>query len=109
MSDPSMFAAVRRSGLLKPTAAPPAWCLTPVQPCCAEHYGFCLENNPDGRSFLPLEAFCLPGLQESLDPGDAWLHPCGTPCQPLLQQLRLLAASPAERRQASCRLWSTVA
>ena len=66
----------------------------------AEHYGFCLEDNPHERAQLPLETFGLPGLLDALKPAEAWLHPCGTPCWRLLHQLRLLTASPAERRQA---------
>ena len=64
----------------------------------AEHYGFCLPENPHNKARLPADTFQLPGLQDALRPADVWLHPCGTPCWQLLHQLRLLTASPAERR-----------
>ena len=74
-------------------------CTAPTLCSAAEHYGFCLAENPLNRALLPLEAFALRGLQASLKPADAWLHPSGSPCWQLLHQLRLLTAKPQERRQ----------
>ena len=66
----------------------------------AEHYGFCLEDNPDDQAFLPLEAFSLPELVHELDPTEAYVYPCGTPSWQLLDKLLALAATPPDRRQA---------
>lgn len=82
--------AVLSAGLQSPQAL--------NSPCIAEHYGFCLADNPHDRAWLPAAIFTVPALQAALKPSQCWLHSCGTPSWQLLCQLRVGTATPAEQR-----------